>query len=62
VSFSLSLVFLAAGMRALVEIGSLAAAFVAPASASGVRRALEILQRIAFYVGIPIWLLLRFTA
>ncbi len=62
ISFSLSLVFLSAGMRAAVEIGSLAAAFAAPASANAVRRALEIVQRIAFYAGIPVWLILRFTA
>jgi apolipoprotein N-acyltransferase len=62
VSFALSLVFLAAGMRAVVELGSLASAFVLPSSAAGVRRALEILQRIAFYIGIPVWLILRFTA
>jgi apolipoprotein N-acyltransferase len=62
ISFSLSLVYLAAGMRAVVEAGSLAAAFAAPSAAHGVRRGLEILQRIAFYAGIPIWLLLRFTA
>jgi apolipoprotein N-acyltransferase len=62
ISFSLSLVFLASGMRAFVELVSLAAAFAAPASAPAVRRGLEVFQRIAFYVGIPVWLILRFTA
>jgi apolipoprotein N-acyltransferase len=62
ISFSLSLVFLAAGIRAVVEAISLATALAAPAAASGVRHVLEILQRLAFYVGIPVWLLLRFTA
>lgn len=62
VSFSLSLVFLAAGMRAVVEFGSLAAAFAVPGAAGGVRRFLEVAQRVGFYVGIPAWLILRFTA
>jgi apolipoprotein N-acyltransferase len=62
ISFSLSLVFLAAGMRTVVEVGSLAAAFASPSAAHGVRRGLEILQRVAFYLGIPVWLILRFTA
>lgn len=62
ISFALSLVFIAAGIRAFVEIVSLATAFAAPTIAPAVRRTLELLQRLAFYAGIPIWLLLRFTA
>jgi apolipoprotein N-acyltransferase len=62
VSFTLNLVFIAAGIRALVEVLSLATAFAVPGAAGGVRRFLEVAQRIAFYVGIPAWLILRFTA
>jgi apolipoprotein N-acyltransferase len=62
ISFSLSLVFIASGIRAIVELLSLATAFAAPGAAFGMRRFLEIAQRIAFYVGIPLWLLIRFTA
>jgi apolipoprotein N-acyltransferase len=60
VSFALSLVFIASGIRALVEIAALASAFALPGRASAARRVLEVLQRIAYYAGIPLWLLIRF--
>lgn len=62
VSFAYGLLCIAAGIRAAVEILALAASFAVPSYAVGVRRALEIVQRVLFYAGIPTWLYLRFTA
>jgi apolipoprotein N-acyltransferase len=59
-SFALHLVFIAAGIRAFVELVCLAAAFGLPSHAAAVRRFLEITQRVAYYAGIPLWLLIRF--
>lgn len=61
-SWSLGLVILAAVVRAVVEVVALAAAFAIPSYAVGVRRGLEIAQRVFYYVGIPAWLFLRFTS
>jgi len=62
VSWAIGLVVLAAVMRAAIEIVAMLAALVVPAYAGGVRRVLEWSQRILYYVGIPVWLALRFLA
>ncbi len=61
-SFCLSLVVIAAGVRVVVEIVAFAVAAAAPAYAVGVRRGIEIVQHLGYYVGIPVWLLQRFLA
>jgi apolipoprotein N-acyltransferase len=61
-SWCLGLVILAAVIRAFVELLVIAATAVVPSYATGVRRVLEVLQRVVYYVGIPTWLVLRFTA
>jgi apolipoprotein N-acyltransferase len=61
VSYAYSLLVLAAGLRAIVEIVAIAATFAAPSRAVPIRRALEIAQRILFYVGVPAWLAIRFS-
>lgn len=63
VSWGLGMLVLAAGIRALlVEPLALAAAAAAPGWAVPVRRGLEVAQRLIYYVGIPAWIILRFTA
>jgi len=60
-SWSLGFLYVAAAARAVVEIVALAAAAATPSYAIGVRRGLEIAQRLMFYAGIPTWLALRLT-
>jgi apolipoprotein N-acyltransferase len=62
ISFVMGLLMFAAGVRAVVETVALLTAFFVPGAAAGVRRGLEILQRLMFYVGMPLWLALRLTA
>jgi apolipoprotein N-acyltransferase len=62
VSWSLNLVFVAAGARAVVEVVALVAAVAIPTYAAGTRRGLEAAQRLFYYVGIPAWLALRLLA
>jgi len=58
-SWSFNLLLLAAGLRAIVEAVATAAAVAIPARAVGVRRAVEIAQRVVYYVCFPAWLVLR---
>lgn len=62
VSWSINLLLFAALIRAVVELLALASAIVLPSRAVVVRRILEVAQRLAYYIGIPTWLLLRLTA
>ena len=63
ISWSLTAIYLllyASGWRAVVEGGALAAAWLVPAHATAVRRAVEIVCRLAYYVGVPIIVLVPF--
>jgi apolipoprotein N-acyltransferase len=62
ISFAFGLLMFAAATRAAVELLCLAAAATAPGRAVGIRRGLERLQRLLYYVGMPAWLVLRLTA
>lgn len=62
VSWALGLLLVAAAARAIIEIGTLGAAFVAPSYAAGLRRSLEIVVRLIYYLGIPVWMALRLLA
>lgn len=61
-SWSFNLLYIAALARAVVEVLSLAAAVVVPSFATGVRRGLEVTQRVIYYLGIPTWIALRLLA
>jgi apolipoprotein N-acyltransferase len=61
-SWSINLLLFASGLRAIVEIVALAAATFSPSYAGRVRGFLEAFQRVAYYVGLPVWLALRLTA
>ena len=56
------MVLIAAGLRAVVEVLTLTVTLVAPPLASGTRLLLEVLQRVAYYIGIPLLIYLRLTA
>jgi hypothetical protein len=57
---TLYLVLYASIWRGLAEVAALAAAWLAPHRADGVRRAAERLCSIAYYAGVPLILLVRF--
>ena len=61
-SWAVSLVLVAGALRAVVEAASLAMVILRPDSAPSVRRRLLGVARIAYFVGVPVWLVLRFTA
>jgi apolipoprotein N-acyltransferase len=61
-SWAFNLVMIASGIRAVVELASMLAAATAPPWAGPVRRGMEVAQRVAFYVGVPLWIALRFMA
>ncbi len=56
------LVLIAAAFRAVVEVVAFVVAAVAPSLATGARLILEIVQRLIFYIGIPLLIYLRLTA
>jgi apolipoprotein N-acyltransferase len=60
VSWAISLALFAAGLRAVIETGSLLAIVLLPDRAIDVRKGLEFFARVLFYVGVPAWLLIRF--
>lgn len=62
VSWAIGLMLLAAALRTAIETGTVLALTLRPTRASSVRRALEWLGRLAYYVGLPAWLLLRILA
>ena len=62
VAWSIGLMLFAALLRIVVEIGTLLALWWRPASAVEIRRLLEWLARLTFYLGVPAWLLVRIVA
>ena len=58
-SWAIGVLLFAAGVRAVVEVVALLGATVVPSFAVGLRRGLEIGQRVIYYVGIPVWIALR---
>ncbi len=61
-SWALGLVLFAALLRAAVEVSTLFAWRLLPLRAAGLRVALEALARLVYFLGVPLWLLLRFVA
>jgi hypothetical protein len=62
ITASVYLVLYASLLRGVAESFALAAASVAPLSAIGLRRAVELVYRILFYGGVPALLLLRYSS
>jgi len=60
VLYGVYLLLYAAVLRALAEGVSLGAAWLAPSYALGARRSCEIIQRLLYFVGVPVVLILRF--
>ncbi len=58
-SWALGLMLVAAALRIVIEIATVLALKLRPARAPDIRRVLEWLGRLAFYLGVPVWLLLR---
>ena len=56
----IGLVIFAALLRAIIEAGTWLSLVLRRDSAIGIRRTLEFLGRLLFYVGVPAWLLIRF--
>jgi apolipoprotein N-acyltransferase len=59
VSWSIGLMLFAAGLRIVIEACSIGAMLCRSAHAQAVRRAMESLGNALFYIGIPVWLVLR---
>jgi len=59
VSWAIGLLLFAAALRAAVELGTGLSLILCPAWATVARRGLEVLDRVAFYLGVPLWLLIR---
>lgn len=59
VSWSIGLMLLAAALRIVIETGTVLALQLRPTRAMQVRRSLEWLGRLTFYLGVPAWLGLR---
>lgn len=60
VAWSIGLMLFAAGLRIIIETGSLAAALTQSTQARTVRLALEAIGKLVFYLGLPVWLVVRF--
>ena len=60
VSWAIGLVIFAALLRVIIETGTWLSLVLRRESAIGIRRILEVLGRVVFYVGVPAWLLIRF--
>jgi apolipoprotein N-acyltransferase len=58
-AWAIGLVLCAAALRAAIEAATLAAVVLRPARAIVARRSLERLGRLAFFFGLPAWVLLR---
>jgi hypothetical protein len=56
------LLLYASALRGVAEMAALLAAWAAPARAASVRAVVERVDQIAFYLGVPLLLALRFTA
>ncbi|HEY2773042.1 MAG TPA: hypothetical protein VGK20_03195 [Candidatus Binatia bacterium] len=62
VSWSIYLVMIAAVFRVALEAACMAGTLAAPSRAIAVRRSMEIVGKLAFFIGIPAWIILRLTA
>jgi apolipoprotein N-acyltransferase len=60
-AWAIAVVLCAAGVRAVIEAGTLAGVVVAPGRAVAARRELERLGLAALYIGLPAWLLMRIS-
>lgn len=58
-SWAVNLAMIAAGLRVLVEAGTLLPLALRPQKTLDVRRVLEIAARVLFYLGVPLWLAVR---
>ena len=58
-SWAVNLAMVAAGLRVLVEAGTLLPLALRPQKTMDVRRMLEIAARALFYLGVPLWLAVR---
>jgi apolipoprotein N-acyltransferase len=58
-SWVIGLVSFAAALRVVVEAGTALSLWLRPARAVGVRATLEAIGRLLFFVGLPVWLLVR---
>jgi apolipoprotein N-acyltransferase len=59
-SWIIGLALFAALLRTVIEAGTLLSMALRPESAIDVRKWLEFLGRVLFFVGIPVWLMIRF--
>ncbi len=59
-SWAIGLVIFAAALRGIIEAGTWLSLALRVESAIEIRRTLEFLGRLLFYVGVPAWLLIRF--
>ena len=59
-SWAIGLVLYAAVLRVAIEAGTWLSLVLRPERAAEIRKALENLGRLLFYVGVPAWLLIRF--
>jgi apolipoprotein N-acyltransferase len=59
-SWAIGMMLFAALLRIIIEVGTLLAIVLRCQHASDARSWLEIVGRLCFYVGVPIWLLIRF--
>lgn len=59
-SWAIGLVIFAAVLRVIIEAGTWLSLALRRESAIGIRSMLELLGRVVFYVGVPVWLLIRF--
>ncbi len=58
-SWAVNLAMIAAGLRVLVEAGTLLPLALRPQKTLDVRRMLEIAASVLFYIGVPLWLAVR---
>ncbi len=61
-TWAIHLAMFAAALRVAIEAGTWLSLVLRPANAIDVRRTLEFLGRLVFYVGVPAWLAIRFLA
>ncbi|MDQ3289112.1 MAG: apolipoprotein N-acyltransferase [Pseudomonadota bacterium] len=59
VSWAIGLMLVAGALRILIEMATVSALLLRPTNAPAVRRALEWIGRLTFYLGVPTWLVLR---
>jgi apolipoprotein N-acyltransferase len=57
--WAVGLVCFATALRVVVEAGTMLMVTLKPAKAIGIRKTLEFLARLAYYLGVPLWLLIR---